>query len=91
MPELPEVEVVKQSLEKKIKFQKIHKVLVRNRNLRFKIPKNFESFLKNKKITKITRKSKYIIFHLNKNSFLIMHLGMSGTIHLTKKENHYKD
>ena len=55
MPELPEVEVVKQSLEKNIKFQKIHKVLVRNRNLRFKIPKNFESFLKNKKITKITR------------------------------------
>ena len=31
MPELPEVEVVKQSLEKKIKFQKIHKVLVGNR------------------------------------------------------------
>ena len=73
MPELPEVEVVKQSLEKKIKFQKIHKVLVRNRNLRFKIPKNFESFLKNKKITKITRKSKYIIFHL-KPQFYFQHI-----------------
>tara|TARA_Y100001970_G_C13997110_1_gene731351 strand:- start:85 stop:945 length:861 start_codon:yes stop_codon:yes gene_type:complete len=87
MPELPEVEVVKQSLEKKIKFQKIHKVLVGNRNLRFKIPKNFEFFLKNKKIIKIGRKSKYLIFHLNKNSFFIMHLGMSGTIHISKKNN----
>ena len=33
MPELPEVEVIKQSLDRKIKFQKINKVLVRNRNL----------------------------------------------------------
>ena len=52
MPELPEVEVVKQSLDKKIKFQKINKVVVRNRNLRFRIPKNFEVFLKDKNIEK---------------------------------------
>ena len=71
MPELPEVEVIKQSLDKKIKFQKINKVLVRNRNLRFKVPKNFEFFLKNKKINEISRKSKYLIFHLNNNTFLI--------------------
>ena len=36
MPELPEVEVVKQSLDKKIKEKKVKKVLVRNRNLRKK-------------------------------------------------------
>ena len=35
MPELPEVEIVKQSLSKKIKSCIIKKVLVRNRNLRF--------------------------------------------------------
>ena len=52
MPELPEVEVVKQSLDRKIKFQKINKVVVRNRNLRFRIPKNFEFFLKIKKSIK---------------------------------------
>ena len=87
MPELPEVEVVKQSLDRKIKFQKIKKVVVRNRNLRFKIPKTFEFFLKNKKINKISRKSKYLIFHLNNNTFLIIHLGMTGTIHLNGKKN----
>ena len=42
MPELPEIEIVKQSLDKNIKFEKIKKVVVRNRSLRFKIPKNFE-------------------------------------------------
>ncbi len=88
MPELPEVEIVKQSLDRKIKFQKINKVVVRNRNLRFIIPKNLEFFLKNKKINKISRKSKYLIFHLNNNTFFIIHLGMSGTIHLISKKNY---
>ena len=87
MPELPEVEVIKQSLDKKIKFQKINKVLVRNRNLRFKVPKNFEFFLKNKKINTISRKSKYLIFHFNSEKKLLIHLGMSGTIHLIKEKN----
>lgn len=87
MPELPEVEVIKQSLDKKIKFQKINKVLVRNRNLRLKVPKNFELFLKNKKINKISRKSKYLIFNLSNDTFLIIHLGMSGTIHLVNNRN----
>ena len=44
MPELPEVEVVKQSLDKKIKEKKVRKILVRNRNLRKKVPFNFEFF-----------------------------------------------
>ena len=48
MPELPEVEIVKQSLDKNIKFKKIKKVIVSTRNLRLKIPKNFETLLKNK-------------------------------------------
>ena len=86
MPELPEVEVVKQSLDRKIKFQKIIKVLVTNRNLRFKVPKNLEFYLKNKIINKISRISKYLIFYLNNNEFFLIHLGMSGTIHLVYKK-----
>ena len=43
MPELPEVEIVKQSLEKNVKSEKILKVIVRNRNLRFRIPTKFKS------------------------------------------------
>ena len=49
MPELPEVEIVRQSLNKKIKQKKVKKVIIRNRNLRFKIPNNFERNFKNKK------------------------------------------
>ena len=49
MPELPEVEIVRQSLDKKIKQKSIKKVIIRNKNLRFPLPKNFSSFLMNKK------------------------------------------
>ena len=87
MPELPEVEIVKQSLAKKIQQKKINKVIIKNRNLRFKIPLKFEELLKNKIIKKVTRFSKYIILNFSDNSFCLIHLGMSGTIHLIKKNN----
>ena len=46
MPELPEVEIVRQSLDKNIKYKKVKNVIIRNRNLRFKIPLKFENFLR---------------------------------------------
>ena len=90
MPELPEVEVVRQSLEEKIKYRKIIKVIVRNRNLRFKIPFNFEKILKGQKIMKINRFSKYLILSFSDNIFCLLHLGMSGTIHLVEKGKNYE-
>ena len=82
MPELPEVEIVRQSLNKKIKQKKVKKVIVRNRNLRFKIPSNFNSYFQNKKIIKVGRFSKYLIVYLPQENYCLIHLGMSGTIHL---------
>ena len=87
MPELPEVEIVKQSLAKKIQRKKIKKVIIKNRNLRFKIPLKFEELLENKTIKKVTRFSKYLILNFLDGSFCLIHLGMSGTIHLIKKNN----
>ena len=87
MPELPEIEIVKQSLYKNIKFKKIKKIIVKNRNLRFKLPSNFKNILKYKKIINISRFSKYIIIDLENSYYCIFHLGMSGTIHIVKKDN----
>ena len=83
MPELPEVEIVRQSLKKKVKDMIIQKVLVKNRNLRFKLDSKFERHLYKKKIKKIERFSKYLIIIFENNSGFIIHLGMSGTIHLS--------
>ena len=90
MPELPEVEIIKQSLKKSILYKKINKVLIKNRNLRFKIEKNLNKLLSKKKIIKVSRKSKYLIIYFEQNQFLIIHFGMSGTLHLVKKNNYNK-
>ena len=85
MPELPEVEIVRQSLHKSINGKIIQDILIKNRNLRFKIPKNFEKSLIKKKIIKVDRFSKHLVLKFEDNSNLIIHLGMSGTIHLINK------
>ena len=85
MPELPEVEIVKQSLKKKIKNKKIIKVVVRNRNLRFKLQSDFEKNLTNRTINQISRIAKYLILIFDNHKYCIIHLGMSGTIHLINK------
>ena len=90
MPELPEVEIVRQSLDKKIKQKSIKKVIIRNKNLRFPVPKNFSSFLKNKKITKVDRFSKYLILNFQSGDFCLIHLGMSGTIHIIDNKKKLK-
>ena len=89
MPELPEVEIVRRSLDKIIRQKKVKKVIIRNKNLRIKLPNNFKKFFENKIICKVSRFSKYLIIYLPNNEFCLIHLGMSGTIHLinNKKKN----
>ena len=83
MPELPEVEIVRQSLNKKIIQKTIKKVIVRNRNLRIKVPLNFKKILENQKILNVDRFSKYLILFLSGKNKLLIHLGMSlSLIHI---------
>ncbi len=84
MPELPEVEIVKKSLKKNVKDKKILDVVITNRNLRFKVEKDFEKILKNRKIQNVNRYAKNIIVELNGNIYVIIHLGMTGTFHLIR-------
>ena len=93
MPELPEVEIVRQSLDKKIRLKKVKKVIIRNKNLRFKLPDNFKKFLEKKIIKQVSRFSKYLIIHLQNNEFCLIHLGMSGTLHLinNKQKNKFSN
>ena len=87
MPELPEVEIVRQSLNKKIKQKKVKKVIIRNRNLRLKIPLKFNTYFLNKRIIKVGRFSKYLIIYLPKDNYCLIHLGMSGTIHIVNNKS----
>jgi len=85
MPELPEVEVTKRTLEKRILSKKIIKVHINNVNLRYKVNpklKNLEGLF----IKKIVRRSKFLLLFFNKDFVLLVHLGMTGKL-LIKKNN----
>ena len=85
MPELPEVEIVKQSLSKKIRHKKVKKIIIKNRNLRFKLDHNFSNIVKNSVVENISRFSKYLIIKLDNSYYWLIHLGMSGTLHVVDK------
>ena len=86
MPELPEIEIVKRSLSKMIDKAKILDIKIINKNLRYKIPHIFSKNLIGEKILKISRRSKYLIFHFKKK-LLLAHFGMSGKLLLMKSGN----
>ena len=80
MPELPEVEVVRRSLQSFIKGLKIKKVSIFNRNLRYKIRRDFDKKIINQKIIFIRRRSKFLLLGLENHSVILIHLGMTGKI-----------
>ena len=83
MPELPEIEIVKRSLFKMINKAKIIDIKINNKNLRYKVPHTFSKYLIGEKILRISRRSKYLIFHFKKK-ILLAHLGMSGKLLLMR-------
>ena len=86
MPELPEIEILRRSLKKNIKLAKIVKIKINNVNLRYKVPINLKKLFRGKIIKKISRVSKYLILHFNFKKKLLIHLGMSGTLHISNKD-----
>ena len=92
MPELPEVETIKEALKKSIEGDKIESVIIRNRRFRELIPMDFEKVVLNASIVKVYRNAKYLILELDNNYSIIWHLGMSGKvkIHESSPESYEK-
>ena len=90
MPELPEVEVVKKSLENKLKNLTIKSVNITNNKLRYKIDSKLFSKIKSRKIISIQRRSKYLLINLTKNSTILAHLGMTGKFFIIDNSKKHK-
>ena len=80
MPELPEVEVVKKSLKKRINKLKFTNVSIINKKLRYEIDKRYIKKIIGHNINNIQRRSKYIILNLDNGESIIFHLGMTGKL-----------
>jgi formamidopyrimidine-DNA glycosylase len=90
MPELPEVEVVKESLKNNIINLIFKKVIINSNNLRYKINKRDLNKIINKKVLSITRRSKYLLINLSNKMTIVIHLGMTGKFFLVNKTNQIK-
>ena len=90
MPELPEVELVAQSLNELVAGRTIIAAeLLRERLAPFNSVADFAERLSNSKITSVNRRGKHILFDLDNGQTLIAHLRMSGRFMLlpTDREN----
>ena len=67
MPELPEVETIRQGLRQNILAKKIIAVEVKKKNLVKNPKKYFVDFLQNQHFVDVSRIGKLLIFHLQKS------------------------
>ena len=81
MPELPEVETTRIGIAPYVLGEEITDVIIRDRRLRWPVPRQLKSNLVNTTIRKLYRRAKYLVFQTEKGHMLI-HLGMSGSLRI---------
>ena len=85
MPELPEVETVMRGMQPALEGKKLTNIEARCDSLRWPIPNNFADRLKGRRVINIARRAKYILWYLDDETVMILHLGMSGRVSITAK------
>ena len=83
MPELPEVETIKNALIKAVDKANITKVSIFNNHFRKIIPDDFARRIEGAQIMAIRRKAKYLLLELSNGLTVIWHLGMSGKVKIS--------
>ncbi|HEX2592574.1 MAG TPA: bifunctional DNA-formamidopyrimidine glycosylase/DNA-(apurinic or apyrimidinic site) lyase [Rhizomicrobium sp.] len=78
MPELPEVETVKNGLLPVMEGHVLTHVVTRRGDLRVPFPNDFAGRLTGRRVKKLWRRAKYILGDLDDGETLVIHLGMSG-------------
>ncbi|MBW0454198.1 MAG: bifunctional DNA-formamidopyrimidine glycosylase/DNA-(apurinic or apyrimidinic site) lyase [Candidatus Kinetoplastibacterium crithidii] len=86
MPELPEVEIIRQELHNKITNKQLKKVVIRESRFRWPVRHDLNKILENKLIMNCTRRGKYLLIHFE-HGIQLIHLGMSGSLKFSEKNN----
>ena len=90
MPELPEVETVRRSLELCVLGAVIESVTLRRADIRNVIPADLPKRVAGATIERIERRAKYLRLWLSNGEVLVVHLGMTGRVLvLPAKPNRY--
>jgi formamidopyrimidine-DNA glycosylase len=93
VPELPEVETIRQELAKEVVGRKVKSVAVTNSKVlkRHKDAKSFRAKLEGRTIKSVARLGKYVVMGLDDDSHLVVHLGMSGQLRKAKSAKEAKE
>ncbi|AVK07924.1 MULTISPECIES: bifunctional DNA-formamidopyrimidine glycosylase/DNA-(apurinic or apyrimidinic site) lyase [Pseudomonas aeruginosa group] len=83
MPELPEVETTRRGIAPYLEGQRVERVVVRERRLRWPIPEDLDVRLSGQRIVSVERRAKYLLLGAEAGT-LISHLGMSGSLRLVE-------
>jgi len=83
MPELPEVETTRRGIAPHLQGQRVSRVVVRDRRLRWPIPEDLDIRLSGQRIVSVERRAKYLLINAEVGT-LISHLGMSGNLRLVE-------
>jgi formamidopyrimidine-DNA glycosylase len=79
MPELPEVETVMRGLQPFCEGKRVTRVILNREGLRFPFPARLSERVTGATITRLERRAKYLLFHLDTGETMLSHLGMSGS------------
>ena len=85
MPELPEVETTRRGISPLVQGERVERVLVRERRLRWPIPEAFEAWLVGRVIESVGRRGKYLLLDAG-GGWVMLHLGMSGSLRILDRE-----
>lgn len=79
MPELPEVEVTRRGIEKRVGSSRLERAILRAPTLRYPIPAGLARTLAGRPLMETKRRGKYLLLDLD-GGHLLIHLGMSGSL-----------
>ena len=85
MPELPEVETTRRGLSPHCVGQPLERLLVRQWQLRWPIPRSLPNTIKGRELIAIQRRGKYLLFVFDCGHALV-HLGMSGSMRIVSPD-----
>lgn len=87
MPELPEVETVRRGLQPVLEGATIENVTLARTNLRYPFPERFVERLAGRRVLRLGRRSKYLLWDVEGGETLLAHLGMSGSFRIETAES----
>lgn len=85
MPELPEVEIIRRGLAPAMEGASFEAVTLNRPDLRFPFEADFATRLLSERVSRLTRRAKYIIAETESGLGLAMHLGMTGRFTILHK------